>query len=75
MVGDYLIAAEMETAQPVSSGVTKLKYLKVCIEAEAIEEDLWLPSRFEIRSDSRLGMRNIRKHNLYEYSHYRNPDS
>jgi hypothetical protein len=73
VAGDHLVAAEMETAQPVSSGVTKLKYLKVRVEAQRVGEDLWLPSSFEIRSEIRLGMRNIRKNNLYEYSHYRLP--
>lgn len=73
VAGDHLVAAEMETAQPVSSGVTKLKYLRIRIEAQSVGEDVWLPSSFEIRSDIRLGMRKLRKNNLYEYSHYRLP--
>ncbi len=68
--GDHLVVAEMESARPVSAGVVSLQYLKVRIESEPVDTDGWLPTRFEVRSDVRLGMRRLRKSNRYRYSNF-----
>ena len=73
--GDHLVVAEMESARPVSAGIAKLQYLKIRLESEPVGADQWLPTRFEVRSDVRLGMKWLRKSNRYRYSKYRRADS
>lgn len=73
--GDHLVVAEMESARPVSAGVVKLQHLKILLELEPVGADQWLPTRFEVRSDVRLGVKWLRKSNRYRYSKYRRADS
>lgn len=73
--GDHLVVAEMESARSVSAGFVKLQYLKVRIETEPVGIDNWLPTKFEVQSDVRLGTKRLRKSNRYRYSNYRRADS
>lgn len=68
--GHHLVFADMETARPVSAGIVKLQYLRMRIEMESVRDDLWLPTRIEFQADIRLGIRRLRKANLYRYSNY-----
>ncbi|MEJ2084554.1 MAG: hypothetical protein P8Y44_02610 [Acidobacteriota bacterium] len=65
--GNHLVRAELETAQGVSAGVAGLQYLRVQIESDPVGGKRWLPSRFEVRSDVRVGWKQLRIWNLYRY--------
>ena len=72
--GNHVVEAEMETTRSVSSGVVTLHFLRVRLELEPAGDGNWLPSRFEVRSDVRIGLSRFRKSNVYRYTNPRRPE-
>ena len=72
--GNHLVSAELETSRAVSAGVVKLQYLRILIEGGPQGGGEWLPSRFEVRSEIRLGVTWLRKSNRYQYSKFKRPE-
>ena len=72
--GNHLVRGEMESAQAVSAGLVGLQYLRVEIESDPVGDGVWLPSRFEVRSDVRITFKQLRMWNLYRYFEFRRPE-
>lgn len=71
VVGSHLVEVDLESARVVSAGAATMRELILEIEGEEHEPGLWLPRRFEMRSDLQLGPKHVGRWNRYLYSDYR----
>lgn len=68
--GFHLVEFEMETVRGISKGGVALNFLQMVIEGQAVG-DFWLPKLVQLRADSVVLGKTMRKANVWRYDEFR----